>query len=151
MEQKRAELLQSMAVFGGVERKTLEFITARACLRKIGQGDYFFHQGDRADSMFVLEKGEVSVIKTDQGRSRHIRTLKQGDCFGEMALLDLYPRSSSIVAMNDCTAIEIAQTVLFELYQHDIEAFAMIQMNIGREISRRLRLSDEQLFQKIRD
>jgi len=64
-----------------------------------------------------------------------------------MALLDLYPRSSSIMASSPCQVIEISQKALFELYQEDLEQFTIIQMNIGRAISRRLRLSDEQLFQ----
>ena len=75
-----------------------------------------------------------------------VRRFGPGDCFGEMALLDLYPRSASVRAEADCTAIELAPDNLLRLFEHDAEQFALIQMNIAREMSRRLRATDELLF-----
>jgi CRP/FNR family cyclic AMP-dependent transcriptional regulator len=63
-----------------------------------------------------------------------------------MALMDLQPRSASIRAMHDCSAIELSHDGLFGLYERDLEQFTMIQMNMGREVCRRLRLADEVLF-----
>ncbi|GAV19806.1 cyclic AMP receptor-like protein [Mariprofundus micogutta] len=85
-------------------------------------------------------------IESRDGEALQFKELNQGDCFGEMALLDLYPRSCSVKAVSECQVIEISQHCLFKLYQHDLEQFTIIQMNIGREISRRLRLTGEQLF-----
>jgi CRP/FNR family cyclic AMP-dependent transcriptional regulator len=75
-----------------------------------------------------------------------LHRLAAGDCFGEMALMDLFPRSASVRAEQDCSAIELAASDLLRLFEHDAEQFALIQMNIGREISRRLRTTDELLF-----
>jgi len=135
-----------MPVFGGVSSETVMFLIKRASEHTLNTGEFFFHEGDSATSMFVLESGAVSVLKMRDGKTRLVRELGEGDCFGEMALLDLYPRSSSIMATSRCHAIEIAQKSLFELYRKNLEQFTIIQMNIGREISRRLRLTDEQLF-----
>jgi len=146
LDAERIQLLQSMPVFGGVSQQGVVFLMQRATLQRVARGNYFFHQGDTAASMFVIESGRVNVIKKQDGKEVLMRELGQGDCFGEMALLDLYPRSSSIVASTPCSVIEISQKALFELYREDLEQFTIIQMNIGREISRRLRLSDEQLF-----
>ena len=41
---------------------------------------------------------------------------------------------------------EISTADLYQLYKRDIEQFAVVQMNMARELSRRLRLADEQLF-----
>ncbi len=72
--------------------------------------------------------------------------LGRGDCFGEMSLIDLFPRTS-VRAEKPCTAIEISSDALYEIYKRDLEQFALIQMNIAREISRRLRGADERLFE----
>jgi CRP-like cAMP-binding protein len=64
-----------------------------------------------------------------------------------MALLDLFPRSASVRAVDDCRAIEIGSAALYRLFEHDAEQFALIQMNIAREVCRRLRATDERLFQ----
>ncbi|MDT8376574.1 MAG: cyclic nucleotide-binding domain-containing protein [Mariprofundaceae bacterium] len=147
MKQARVNLLQAMPVFGGVSQKTLEFLVDHSSIRSLSPGSYFFHEGDDAASMFVLERGKVAIYKQWSGEEHLLKHLSQGDCFGEMALLDLYPRSASVMAVEPCDAIELSQATLLRLYQHDLEQFTIIQMNIGREISRRLRSADNQLFQ----
>jgi len=135
-----------MPVFGGVSEAALEFLIGLANLRRLKAGEYFFREGDDATSIFVIESGKAVIRKKWNGRMHPIKHLAQGDCFGEMALLDLYPRSASVMAEEECVAIELSQDALLKLYQHDLEQFTIIQMNIGREISRRLRLADNQLF-----
>ncbi|NWF38010.1 cyclic nucleotide-binding domain-containing protein [Mariprofundus sp. NF] len=147
MDDARLELLQSMPVFGGVSQGTLIFLMQRASILNLEKGEFFFHEGDSATSMFVLESGVVAAMKQRDGQELVARELGQGDCFGEMALLDLYPRSASVIARTHCRAIEISQASLFALHEENLEQFTIIQMNIGREISRRLRLSDEKLFE----
>jgi hypothetical protein len=49
-------------------------------------------------------------------------------------------------AVDDCRAVEVGTNDLLRLYECDIEQFALIQMNMGREVCRRLRATDELLF-----
>ena len=65
---------------------------------------------------------------------------------GKMALMDLHPRSASVHAVDACRAIEIRPGDLYELYERDCAQFALIQMNMGREICRRLRAADDLMF-----
>src|SRR5262249_49109043 len=58
--------------------------------------EFFFREHDQADTMFVLEAGKVAVLKSWRGQEYLLRTLKEGDCFGEMAVIDLLPRSASV-------------------------------------------------------
>ena len=69
--------------------------------------------------------------------------LHEGDCLGEMALFDYMPRSASAIAQSNCRLIEITSQNLYDIYKKDMEQFALIQMNLGREIARRLRRADE--------
>jgi CRP/FNR family transcriptional regulator, cyclic AMP receptor protein len=107
---------------------------------------FFFRESDQADSMFVLEAGKASVLKLWRGCDYLLRTLNEGDCFGEMAVMDLCPRSASVRAIEDCTAIRISAANLYQIYARDLKQFALIQMNMGREVCRRLRDSDNRLF-----
>jgi CRP-like cAMP-binding protein len=142
------ELLQAMPVFGGIRADALLRLLDQSREREVERGACFFNEHDAADSMFVLETGNVAVVRTRHGHDYVLQRLSAGDCFGEMALMDLAPRSASVRAEEDCVAIEIGMGDLLHLYEHDPAQFALIQMNIGREVCRRLRAVDDLLFRE---
>ena len=146
MQQARIELLQRMPIFGGVGANILQFLVGLCPVESVSKNEFFFREGDRADSMFVLEAGKAAVLKSWRGQDCLLRTLEQGDCFGEMAVMDLCPRSASVRAVEDCTAIRISAANLYRVYSQDLKQFALIQMNMGREVCRRLRQLDNRLF-----
>jgi CRP/FNR family transcriptional regulator, cyclic AMP receptor protein len=146
MQPTRIEMLQHMPVFGAISEDALRFLLERSRSLQVRAGAYFFHERDQASSMFVLNAGRASVLKSWQGRELLLHTLSAGDCFGEMALMDLQPRSASVRAEEDCEAMEFGCAELLQLFERDAEQFALIQMNIGREVCRRLRATDELLF-----
>lgn len=138
--------LQRVPLFGALRDDTLEFLCGRARRVEVPAGEWFFREGDAADALYVLERGAVVVLKGWRGQAIELRRLEPGDCFGEMALLDLAPRSASVRALHDCRALSLTPDALLALFERDAEQFALVQMNVAREICRRLRLTDEQLF-----
>ena len=151
MEGPRIQLLQRMPIFGAIQSQTLEILLGDTLNVQIPAGAHFFHEGDTADAMYVLESGRVAVVKRWEGRDHHLRDLSAGDCFGEMALIDMFPRSASVVAREDCSAIRLTNADLYRVYRANLEQFALIQMNIARELSRRLRTANERLFRVERE
>jgi CRP/FNR family transcriptional regulator, cyclic AMP receptor protein len=146
MHESRIASLQAMPIFGGVRADVLDVLVSGANVIRVEKDAFFFREGDPAESMFVLESGEVAIIKGWAGAQHELRRLDAGECFGEMALLDLFPRSASVQAVRPCTALELSAASLFKLYETDLEQFALVQMNIARELSRRLRTADERMF-----
>ena len=146
MQPVRLELLQRMPIFGAIRDDALLFLLAQAREVSVAVGAFFFRENDQANSMFVLETGRVVVFKSWQGRDVVLNDMQAGDCFGEMALMDLCPRSASVRAEADCVAIELTSGDLLRLFERDAEQFALVQMNMGREVCRRLRATDEVLF-----
>jgi CRP-like cAMP-binding protein len=146
MQPARIELLQCMPIFGGVRADILQFLLGLCPVESVPAHAFFFREGEQADAMFVLEAGKVEVLKSWSGQDRLLHTLKQGDCFGEMAVMDLRPRSASVRAVEDCTAIRISAANLYRVSARDLKQFALIQMNMGREVCRRLRELDDRLF-----
>lgn len=147
MSNTRLSLLQQMPIFGGITDDVLEFLLERIRVVPCSAGNFFFREGDKAEELFVLEQGKVEILRHWQGKEYRISTMAQGDCFGEMALIDFCPRSASVRALEDCSAIELSATDLQELYAKDPTQFTMIYMNLGRELSRRLREVNDLLFQ----
>ncbi len=151
MEVDHLDLLQSMPIFGGIAATSLELLLAGALPVERDAREYFFREGAMAESMFVLERGRAQVAKLWDNQEHPLRILKSGDCFGEVALLDMMPRSASVQALDPCHAIEIPRAALYALYQENLEQFTMIIMNMAREVSRRLRLADNRLFEFSRE
>ncbi|MEY4752498.1 MAG: hypothetical protein RJA44_173 [Pseudomonadota bacterium] len=146
MSSSRIELLQRMPIFHGIREDTLQCLIAHAPTVTRQVGEFFFRQGDEALYMYVLESGRVSVHKVWNDRELELGMLGPGDCFGEIALIDMSPRSASIRVEQLCTATEISAVDLHRVYEYDVEQFILVQTNIARELCRRLRLTDEKLM-----
>ena len=146
MHDARIELLQRMPVFGGIRTEVLDFLLGSCPIVSVLANEYFFRESEKGDSMFVLETGKAAVTKSWRGQNHLLGMLNEGDCFGEMAVMDHCPRSASVGAVEDCIAIQISSANLYRLYTRDLKQFALIQMNMGREVCRRLRRADEMLF-----
>lgn len=136
-----------MPVFGGIRADVLEFLLGLACHVNVRKGEYFYHEGDPASSLFVLEEGSVSLLKHWQGNDYTLKTLERGDCFGQVALIDLRPRNTSALATSDSTAIELSAEDLYKLYKRELNQFTLIYMNMSREVCRRLREADDRAFE----
>ena len=146
MHEARIELLQRMPIFGGIRTEILQFLLALCPIESVPTNEFFFREHDQGDSMFVLEMGKAVALKSWRGQDYLVQTLKEGDCFGEMAVMDHCPRSASVRAVKDCIAIRISAANLYGVYAEDLKQFALIQMNMGREVCRRLREADNRLF-----
>jgi CRP-like cAMP-binding protein len=146
MDPRRRELLRNTALFGGVADDALERVVSLAQPIEVAEGAHFFREGDRGASAFLLEVGRVAVLKRFGEEDHLLRELGRGDCFGEVALFDFGARSASIRALAPCRALEISARALRSLSESHLRDFALLYMNLGREVSRRLRLADERLF-----
>lgn len=143
---QRIELLQATPFFGAVSDQTISFILEHSETLHKKAGEYFFRQSELGDSLFLLEQGRAVIFKESCEQEYILRQVSDGQCFGELALIDFTSRSASVRAETDCQAIRVSSAALHGLYQSNSEQFLIIQMNMAREVSRRLRESDERWF-----
>ncbi|MFT3778590.1 MAG: cyclic nucleotide-binding domain-containing protein [Ottowia sp.] len=134
-----------MPLFGGLTEAALGVLLDDSREVAMPAGAFFFHEGDTGESLYVLDAGEVELTKATPAGPVVLAHLQAGDCFGEMALIDLAPRSASAQAVLATRALEISMGGLHALYQRDVEQFALVQMNMARELSRRLRRLGDRL------
>lgn len=87
-------------------------------------GDVVFRQGDSGNEMFGVVEGEIHLEVT----GRIVATLGPDDIFGEMALIDRSPRSTTAVATSDSVLAVIDRTLFLFLVQ-ETPTFALSVMS----------------------
>ncbi|HYQ44976.1 MAG TPA: cyclic nucleotide-binding domain-containing protein [Polyangiaceae bacterium] len=138
------EFLARTPIFAGLPERVIELIAGPMRTVELASGELLLREGDPARSMFVVRTGEIEIFKHGKaGTEQQLAILKQGDCLGEMSLIDIQPRSATARARGAATVYVLELAELAKLYGSDIEAYALLVLNISREISRRLRCADE--------
>jgi CRP-like cAMP-binding protein len=145
------DALADISIFGGLRPETVSFVLERTEPLRVAKGNVFFHEGDSASALYILLRGRADVLKshvTKSGETEWIRIaqMKAGEFFGEVSLLAVMPRGATVTAAEDCDALRLRFTDLYALYTRNVEQFAILIMNLGREVSRRLWKTDQQLL-----
>ena len=136
------EFLSGIAVFGGLMGSALEHVADRMREREVPAGEILMREAEPGHEMFVVRKGAVEVFKSAGIGEMRLALLRPGACFGEMALIDIQPRSAGVRATEAATVWTLDHADLASLWKTDGQAFTLLVMNISREISRRLRRAD---------
>ena len=91
------ELLASVPLFSKVDKPDIERMARSVVPRSYKAGETIVKEGEQAVAFYIIASGRVVVRKGET----ELNTLGPGECFGEMALLDGYPRATSVVALDD--------------------------------------------------
>lgn len=137
------ERLREVGIFGALSDEVLEHLGRTLNQRTHGPGEYIFREGDPAREMFVVLDGEMEVLKKSRkGRDTRVAILGPNDAFGEMSLIDVQPRSASVRTLGPSRLLRMTSEDLDALYRHDLKSYALITLNVARDLSRRLRVAD---------
>lgn len=139
----RIGFFRNVPVFGGLPDAELVRLCGFADWRIYDGGEVLVREGDLAQEMFVVLEGAVDVFKGDD--SRLLVTLGVGQCIGEMALIDIQPRSATVVASVPSRVMVLGFDDLIRLHRSNLESYTLVVLNIAREISRRLRETNERV------
>jgi CRP-like cAMP-binding protein len=135
--------LRDIGLFGALSDDVLEHLTKTLKTMRSAPGDTIFKEGDAAREMYVVLDGEIEVIKKSRrGRDMRVAILGPADCFGEMSIIDMQHRSASVRALAPSRLLRITTEDMDALYRHDLKSYTLIVLNIARDLSRRLRVTD---------
>lgn len=142
-EQVSVAELQGVGLFGALDEQVLTELAARMPLLRVAAGDVVFREGECGRAMFVVLEGELEVVKrSKRGHDARIALLGPRDWFGEMCLLDVMNRPVTVRALAPSRLLQLRPTDLDAVYRSNLKAYALLVMNIARQLSRKLRRAD---------
>jgi CRP/FNR family transcriptional regulator len=131
------------SIFGTLDVRQRSRLQSLVTIRRFDAGTTILRQGTSAVALYLILDGQVEVTRepAEGGPPVSLATLKTGDVFGEMSLLDDDTRSSSV------TALEVTHCALlprWELIQ-ELKRQPDLAMELLRTLARRIRTLDERL------
>ncbi len=137
-----ADALARTRLFAGLEPSTLERLVGEFRRRRFRHGEVIFHLGDPGDALFLIVSGAVKIsLPTEEGGEAILATLRPGDVFGELALLDGAPRSASAVAMAPTEVLVLSRARFEEL----LDGVPAIRAALFRTLAAEIRRLTEQV------
>lgn len=142
----KVETLRSVPLFRNLDDDAAFELCNLLSVREEASGTPLFLRGDPGDAMYIIETGRVRIsVKDADGHDATLADLRDGEFFGEMAILDEQPRSADATIM--------ANTRLAVLSRDDFRAFLHknpdIAIGILTAMIHRLRRTDELLRHRV--
>jgi CRP-like cAMP-binding protein len=137
-----APALRRVPLFAELSEAEITRIADVARERSHPKNSVILFEDDPGDALYVVVTGLVKVVLVgEDGREVILSVLKEGDFFGEMALIDDEPRSAHVIAMEDSDLLVLRR----EDFQQRLRETPGIGLGMLRAMSRRLREADEKI------
>ncbi|MCP3056937.1 cyclic nucleotide-binding domain-containing protein [Aurantimonas marianensis] len=135
------DLLRSVPIFAGIEPSRLKLIAFTADSIAYRAGQVLVRQGQPGDAAYVLVEGEAEVSVETASGDYVVATLGAGDVVGEISILCDSPRTATVTASTDVSALRVRKDSFLQL----LRQFPEIAVEVMRTLAERLTHSNEEL------
>jgi len=138
------DTLKRVDLFSSLDKKDLQVIANSCQERKYSAGTTLLSQGDTGVGLYVLISGNVRITqaKNPDRAEEELGTQGAGTVLGEMALLDDLPRSATVTAIDDVTALLLP---VWE-FRSILHSHPDIAVKLLAVLSRRLRKAENRSY-----
>jgi len=135
MDQKKIiPLLKQTPIFAKTSETSLKTMLKSAIEKTVKAGEKLVAQGERGTGFYLIINGRADVMAGGE----KLASFKEGDFFGELAVIDGAPRTADVVAVEDTTCIVVSQWAMRSI----ISSHSEIALSILEELVERLRRTD---------
>ena len=130
---KRISKLKKLNLFKNLSDGILQSIAIGMQKKKYNENDIIVKEGDIGDSLFLINKGRVSISKN----GIFLRYLEMGDCFGEITVLSKKKekRTATVTANSD-------NVICYVLSKKDVDRILINNTEIKKYLLKKIALTD---------
>jgi ATP-binding cassette subfamily B protein len=140
-----ASRLRAIPFFENLDEALLHTLAERFGVERHAERRVIFEEGDLGDRLYFIDRGEVEVVVTGPtGEERRVALLRDGDYFGEMALLEDVPRTATVRTRVPTTLLGLGREQFLDLlqavpdlrvaFEHGVEARRRANLAALREV-----------------
>ena len=108
-------------------------------------GECIFEEGDVGRDLYIVQSGDVKILKKIQTQLVELATFSKGDFFGDMALLQSIPRYAAAYALGETRLLILKPAgFLLKIRRDPTFAFEMLQ-----QMSQRVKISNDRVLELI--
>ena len=112
--------------------------------KEFQKGEILIREGDLSDCAYILESGRAEVLKSlPGGESQVVGTLEQNDIFGELGLIDGFPRSATVKALAPRRVSILTQQAFNSLARNNPQALMPILKILANRLRQTLVILDK--------
>ncbi|MFI5362490.1 MAG: cyclic nucleotide-binding domain-containing protein [Elusimicrobiota bacterium] len=143
---RKKQFLHSLSLFADLKGGEMGALVHALHARTYRPGEIIFVEGDIGRALFIMETGRVELTRAGaDGKPILLYTLKPGEFFGEMALLESLPRSATATAVETTRLHLLYRTKLDALLHAEPRIGVSIMGHLARLLSARLRRASGEL------
>jgi CRP/FNR family cyclic AMP-dependent transcriptional regulator len=143
-------VLQDADVFYNLSPEQLERIAAICTVVRLPKGTIVLRENHPGDEMYLISSGSVDILVDPatlgletNARPTTVATLRRGQTFGEVVLVDKGLRSATVqVAEDDTVLLAMRRDDLIRLCQEDYELGYLVMRNIAADLAFKIRSTD---------
>jgi CRP-like cAMP-binding protein len=132
----RVELVQDVPLFAGLSRRHVRRLAGLMTEAHYRDGRVIVEAGVPGNAFFIVAQGGVKVYRGAVPTGRPMRRLGPGDFFGEIAVLDGRPRSATVVADGNVTALRLTRSAFLTLLKRESTVAIRIIEGLGARLRR---------------
>ncbi len=126
-------LLKQVPLFANLPPEELVHLAGTGQFLALNAGQVVFSEGDPGDSAYVILDGKVNILRSGAAEVV-IASLRRGEIFGELALLDGEPRSATAVAHGDCALFAVAREDLIRVLSGSPRVLGDFVLNLSKRL-----------------
>ncbi len=141
-----ADFLRKVTLFEDLDDRSINAITNAVVEQSYAPGQEIVREGDSGVGAFIIRSGRCEVFQMRGGQPMKLAEMGPGDLFGEMALLDEFPRSTTVRASEPTTCLGLTRWHFRGL----LESHPQIALRILPVLTKRVRNAEKAVQEAMR-
>lgn len=145
-KEKILSLSHKISLFGGLTDEQLDLVLDHCRGAKYSAEEVIYLQDSNPTYIYIVIQGRIKLLRNFPSGSLEMGSPGQGHSFGEASLIGIESHGATAVAGEESELLVLSGETLRTLWHKDKSLYAMLMMNIARELGKRLHKAESTLF-----